>query len=187
MGGTVALRDISLHILDLIENSIRADASIVAVTVEEDPARDVLRVAVEDNGPGIGQPAEVATDPFFTTKVGKKTGLGLSLFKGAAERANGWLVIGRSSLGGTAVEAEMGLNHVDRSPLGDLAETISSVVCTNPLLDLRFRLRVGERTFDLKVADLAKGHRSGGGYGLSLAREVYEKIKQGMESLEVRT
>ena len=178
------MRDLSLHILDLIENSIRAEATIVSVTVEQEPDADRMRILIEDNGPGIDSPYELATDPFYTTKQGKRTGLGLSLFRGAAERAGGGLKLSRSSLGGTAVEVEMRLGHVDRSPLGDLAETISSVVCTNPLLDLRFCLRVGGRTCEVNVADLAKGHRMGQGCGLSLAREVHGMILDGLTSLE---
>ncbi len=68
-----------------MENSIRARASVIAVTVEALPAQDLLRVVVEDNGTGLKVPPEQVLDPFYTTKRGKKTGLGLSLFRAAAE------------------------------------------------------------------------------------------------------
>lgn len=180
------MRDLSLHILDLIENSIRAGASVVAVAVEEIQKDDVLRITIEDNGPGLEVPAEVALDPFYTTKKGKKTGLGLSLLRGAAERAGGRLTLGRSPLGGLAVEATMQLSHVDRSPMGDLAATISSVVCTNPDLDLRFRFCLDGDRCEVNVTDLTKGRKPEEGCGLSLARQVHESIRRGLESLEAR-
>jgi hypothetical protein len=115
----------------------------VAIGVEVDQAADTLRLTIEDNGPGFGVSPEVAANPFFTTKSGKKTGLGLSLFRAAAERAAGTMELGRSPLGGAKVAASMKLSHVDRSPLGDLATTIASIVAANEKLDVRLTL-VGE-------------------------------------------
>ena len=73
------MREIALHVLDLIENSIRAGAAVISVSVDEEPAEDSLVVSVEDDGPGLSVPGDTAVDPFFTTKEGKKTGLGLSM------------------------------------------------------------------------------------------------------------
>jgi hypothetical protein len=156
MEDVFTVRDLSLHILDLIENSIRAAASSIAVTVAGDPSEDTLTIRIDDNGHGFKVAPEVLTDPFFTTKDGKRTGLGLSLFRATAERAEGKLTIGKSELGGAAVEATMQLSHVDRSPMGDLAATIASVVCTNPDLDLSLVCQYGERKVQLRVFDLAK-------------------------------
>ena len=134
------MRELSLHLLDVVDNSIRAGATVVAIGVEVDPAADTLRMTIEDNGPGFSVSPEVAADPFFTTKSGKKTGLGLSLFRAAAERAAGTMELGRSDLGGAKVAASMKLSHVDRSPLGDLAMTIAAIVAANERLDLRLTL-----------------------------------------------
>jgi signal transduction histidine kinase len=137
--GGAGLRDLSLHILDLIENSIAAGATIIRVSIEQRLRGDEMVIAVEDNGHGLSVLPDKAMDPFFTTKSGKHTGLGLSLLKAAAERAGGALSLSRSKLGGLAVEAVMQIHHVDRSPLGDIATTISSMACTNPEIDLRCR------------------------------------------------
>ena len=146
------MRDRSPHILDVIENSIRAEASVISVTIEADRARDLLTIRIEDNGTGLKVPPEVAADPFCTTKGGKRVGLGLALLKGAAERAQGTLRIGRSTLGGASVEAAMRLSHVDRSPMGNLAATMASVVVTNPGLDLR--VHVGSDGVERSVRSL---------------------------------
>lgn len=185
MGGNVTLREISLHILDLIENSIRAGASVIAVAVMEDPVRDILEIIVEDNGPGLNVPFEMATDPFYTTKPGKKTGLGLSLLRFMAEQAGGKLTLDKSKLGGLTVKTTMQLSHIDRNPLGDLAATLSSVVCTNPDLDLRYRICVGERECVVWVAKVADkiAHNDRG--GLTIARHVYQQLTDGLETLEI--
>ncbi|MFB3892834.1 MAG: ATP-binding protein [Phycisphaerae bacterium] len=175
------MRDLSLHILDLIENSIRAKATAVRVTVWADPARDRLSVIVEDNGPGLKVPARVAVDPFYTTKGGKKTGLGLGLFQATTQRAGGNMTLRRSALGGLAVAGWMRLGHVDRSPLGDLAATISTVVCTNPDLHLRVILRAAQTKWELdvkKVArELAADKASPLISGIELATRVSELMK----------
>jgi anti-sigma regulatory factor (Ser/Thr protein kinase) len=146
------MRDLSLHVLDLMENSIRAGASVVSVTVEQDSARNRLRIVVADNGPGLAVPARVATDPFFTTKRGKRTGLGLSLFAAAAERAAGKLALRKSRLGGLSVEATMQLDDVDRAPLGDLATTLATVAAANPGLEIRCRFSAGKRRREMRFS-----------------------------------
>jgi hypothetical protein len=179
------LREISLHILDLIENAIRAGATVIATAVEEEPDQDTLCITVEDNGPGLPVPAEAAADPFFTTKEGKKTGLGLSLLKFRAELAGGCFRLDRSCLGGLAVRASMPLSSIDRSPLGDLAATLASVVCTSPGVELRSRLRVGTREWRVSTADIARGLPVGGRSEIAVARRMKERIAEGLSALHV--
>ena len=179
------MREISLHILDLVENSIRAGASVIEVSLEEEPRRDSLTVCVEDDGPGLPVSGETAADPFFTTKEGKSTGLGLSLFKFRTEQAGGSFQISRSSLGGLAVRASMPLSSVDRSPLGDLAGTLASVVCTNPGIELRSRLRVDDREWSVSTADVVRALPAGQHGGISLARRIRERVSEGLAALNV--
>ncbi len=201
------MRDLSLHLLDLMENSIRAEATVISVTIEQDPAKDKLRIVVEDNGPGLAVSAEQALDPFYTTKAGKRTGLGLSLFQGAAERAGGRVTVGRSPLGGVLVAACMRLSHVDRSPMGDLAATLSSVACTNPEVDLWCRLvRYADeipdsksqipdwqataggrvvREWVVRSSEVEKELPLGGRCGLAVARRLAEKVREGMAAVEI--
>jgi hypothetical protein len=179
------LREISLHILDLIENAIRAGATVIAVAVEEEPDRDMMCVVVEDNGPGLTVPAEIAADPFFTTKEGKSMGLGLSLLKFRTEQAGGSFRMERSCLGGVAVRAVMPLSNVDRSPLGDLAATLASVVCTSPGIELRSRLRVGEREWRVSTAEIVRALPVGARSEIAVARRVKERIAEGLSALHV--
>jgi hypothetical protein len=166
------MRELSLHILDLVENSVRAGASVVFIGVTADDGADSLRICVEDNGPGFGVPAETVFDPFYTTKEGKKMGLGLSLFRGAAERAGGNVWAGPSDmLGGAAIRATMRLGHVDRSPLGNLASSIAGVVCTNPEIDFRVSLNLEGREHFLGSAQLFE---ESGYDSLATAEKVYD-------------
>ncbi len=179
------MRELALHILDLIENAIRAGAARIEVCVDEQPGQDLLAISVEDDGPGLPVPAQEALDPFFTTKEGKKTGLGLALFRFRVEQAGGEVRLERSPLGGLAVRASMRLGHVDRSPLGDLASTLASVVCTNPGVELRSRLRVGRRELSVSSTEVARALPFGTRGDIAVARQVRQKITEGLAALHI--
>jgi hypothetical protein len=148
------LHDLSLHLLDLLENSVRAGATVVATQIAADRDADALTIRVEDDGCGLPVAPEEALDPFFTTKTSKRTGLGLSLFRQAAEAAGGRLEVGPSDLGGTAVTVRMGYTNIDRPPLGDLATSLLVMVATNPQVDFRLDLRDGDESLRLRGGEL---------------------------------
>jgi len=181
------VRDLSLHILDLVENSLRAEATVIAVTVAADARNDRLCVVIEDNGRGLSVTPEQALDPFFTTKTGKRTGLGLSFFRETAERAGGKLALGCSELGGVKVAAEMSLRHIDRSPLGDLAATFASLVCVSPQVDFRFRLCDGRREACLVVREAAKQQGIDLEDGMALARLVSGWVRREQSAMQTLT
>jgi anti-sigma regulatory factor (Ser/Thr protein kinase) len=174
------MRELSLHVLDLMENSIQAGASVVSVTVRQDSAHNRLRIVVADNGPGLAVAAEVAADPFFTTKRGKRTGLGLSLFAAAAERAAGKMVLRKSRMGGLSVEATMQLDHVDRAPLGDLAATLGAVAAANPKLEIRCLLVAGKRRRAAHFGPRSRASCASGSDGLSRAGALAEAVRRGI-------
>jgi hypothetical protein len=149
------MHDLSLYLLDIIENSVRAGATRIHVDVTADRAADSLAITVEDDGPGLPVTPREALDPFYTTKKGKKTGLGLSLFRQAAEAAGGGLSVGCSAeLGGVAVHAWMGLGNVDRPPLGDVATSILTMVATNPEVDFAVDVADGDERTSLRGSEL---------------------------------
>ena len=149
------MHDLSLYLLDILENSVRAGATVIGTTITADRAADELTITIEDDGPGLPVEPEQALDPFFTTKSNKKTGLGLSLFRQAAEAAGGGLSVGRSDeLGGVAVRAWMRLGNVDRPPLGDIAASIATMVVTNPEIEFRVELTDDGARTSLRGADI---------------------------------
>jgi signal transduction histidine kinase len=149
------MHDLSLYLLDILENSVRAGATVIATTIAVDSASDELSIQVEDDGPGLPVEPEQALDPFYTTKTNKKTGLGLSLFRQAAEGAGGDLEVGRSDeLGGVRVAARMSLANVDRPPLGDVAASIATMVVTNPEIEFRVDLTGDGTSTSLRGPDI---------------------------------
>ena len=126
------MREISLHILDIIENSRRAEADLIKLSIEEKIDKNLLKIKIEDNGSGI-EPDKLKdiTDPFITSRTTREVGLGLSLFKSAAETCAGNFKINSEIGKGTKVEAEFQYDHIDRAPLGDMTSTISNFIATN--------------------------------------------------------
>ncbi|MBS2100167.1 sensor histidine kinase [Carboxylicivirga linearis] len=142
------MRDLSMHITDIVQNSVRAQAKLVQLTIEE--KEDWLIFTFEDDGTGMDEETvKKVTDPFFTSRTTRKVGLGLPLFKQNAEMTGGSLVI-FSELGkGTEVKVVMGLNHIDRPPMGDLPSTVAMIITGNPDVDMVFKYIKSDSEFSL--------------------------------------
>jgi len=129
------MREISLHVLDLMENSRDAGASTVEVSVKEDLSGDLLTIDIRDDGRGMSESqAQAALDPFVTSRTTRKVGLGLSLFLAAARRCEGDLIIESEVGKGTRVRAWFKWSHIDRAPIGDMAGTIATFSGLNPAI-----------------------------------------------------
>jgi len=142
------LREIALHLLDIAENSVAANASRVEILVDEDLQNDRLKTVVQDNGNGMDEEILArVTDPFVTSRTTRNVGLGIPLFKAAAEACNGYFTI-NSKLGqGTRLEAEFQHSHIDRMPLGDLSGTMLHLVIGHPDVHWLFQYQVGDNAF----------------------------------------
>ncbi len=130
------MQELSLNILDIAQNSVRAGATLIQIRVEQDTRRDFMSIEIEDNGCGM-TPEQVAhvVDPFYTTRTTRKVGLGVPFFKMAAQMANGEFSIRSAPGEGTLVRGTFVNSHIDRMPLGDMAETVSCLSGCNPDLD----------------------------------------------------
>jgi signal transduction histidine kinase len=139
------MQDLALHILDLIDNSLRAGATRITVRVVEEPAADRLVVEIADNGRGMDRETlSLALDPFFTTKPGKSVGMGLALFAQAARESGGRLEVESSPERGTTLRAVFGLGHPDRKPLGNLEQTVSLLAEAHPEVTFNFDYQIVE-------------------------------------------
>jgi anti-sigma regulatory factor (Ser/Thr protein kinase) len=153
------VRELSLHLLDIVQNALEAGASRVQIIVSEDSQHNRLTIAVEDNGRGMdAETLARVTDPFFTTRKTRHVGLGIPLFKAAAQRCAGDLII-TSQLGqGTRVVAEMQRDHIDRAPLGDIKSTLLSILLmadsNRVTADVRYEQRFDDRAFVLDTKDV---------------------------------
>ncbi len=143
------LRELTLHIVDLVENSIAAGATRVTIEVIEDARADRLTIRVADNGRGMDTDlASRVADPFVTTRTTRRVGLGLPFLKQAAELCNGALTIDSAPGVGTTVTATFQNSHLDRMPMGDLPGTILTLVVGNPQVDFVYRHIVDATTFE---------------------------------------
>lgn len=141
----IVLKDLSLHLLDLAQNSLRAGATLIGFFLDERIEENLLVVEIKDNGRGM-TPEEVAQvmDPFFTTRTTRRVGLGVPLFAAAAQRCGGELTI-RSTLNqGTHLTARFLLNHWDKPPLGDMAGTLITLIAGHPGTDFVYQHRRGK-------------------------------------------
>lgn len=149
------MRELSLNILDIAQNSLSAGAALVSLTVEEDSRADSLVLTVEDNGCGMdADTLQRVRDPFYTTRTTRKVGMGIPLFRMAAEMTGGALDIWSEPGKGTAVTASFGLSHIDRMPLGDMVGTVTALIRLNPHVDFVYRHTVDGRTFQMDTREL---------------------------------
>jgi hypothetical protein len=149
------VRELALHLLDVVENSLAAGARHITIEIDEDLAADRLRIRVTDDGRGMdAETAQRALDPFFTTRTTRHVGLGLPLFKAAAERCNGALQLSSTLGQGTTVRAEFQRSHIDRAPLGDMPSTLLGLLLSDRPAEIRYTHRLGERTFVFDTAQV---------------------------------
>lgn len=144
---SACMRELSLHILDALQNSLEAGATLVELTVDEDLPADRLTITVRDNGQGMDQATLArATDPFFTTRKTRHVGLGIPLFKAATERCNGDFAITSAPGKGATLVATFQHSHIDRAPLGDMVGTLLSFILGG-MCDVRYvhRRRQGDK------------------------------------------
>ena len=149
------MTELSLNILDIAENSVKAGAPLTEITVEADSAQNLLEITIRDNGCGMTEEqVQRVTDPFYTTRTPRKVGLGVPFFKESAEAAGGSFLI-ESKVGvGTTVKASYELDNIDRMPMGDLTATIHTLVTMHEEIDFLFTYRVNENEFVLDTREL---------------------------------
>lgn len=142
------MRELSLHLLDIAENSISAKAKDITIEVIENLQIDLLQLSVQDNG--CGMPPDMAAqviDPFVTTRTTRKVGLGIPLLKEAADMCNGSLVLTSEVGVGTTIVVKFQHSHIDRMPLGDLTTTLLHLLVANPPVHWIFKYRFNENEF----------------------------------------
>ncbi len=144
------MRELSLHILDLAQNSVVAGASALSLLIEQEGRR--LRLVIEDNGCGM-EPDFLAQvcDPFVTTRKTRSVGLGIPLFRQAAEDTGGSFDIRSAPGKGTRLQGLFNIDHLDMMPLGDLGGTFASLVQCNPEMDISLSYTVDGRAFKLST------------------------------------
>ena len=147
------MKDLSMHIIDIVQNSIEAGATAIKLLITEDTSKDEFTIEIADNGRGMDEETIAKViDPFFTTRKTRRIGLGVPLLKAAAERCDGRLALDSSPGKGTHVTALFRHSHIDRAPLGNIIDAVINLVVGSPELDFFFCHKINgqEITFDAK-------------------------------------
>lgn len=149
--------ELSLHILDIAENSTRAGAQHIYISIEEDYTRDVLTISIKDDGSGMSEEMiKKALDPFYTTKKVRRVGLGLPMLADAASRTGGKLILTSKEGCGTYVSVTFGLSHIDRQPLGNIAGTMVTLIAGNPHIEFIYHHRRNDEEYALDTREIKK-------------------------------
>ena len=142
------MQDLSLHILDVAENATRAGGKKIIIKILDDKIKDTLTLSIEDDGKGMDkETVDKALNPFFTTKNSKKVGLGLSLLAQAAQQTGGELKIDSEQGKGTKVTAVFQLSSIDMKPMGNILETMTTLILGNPGTQFILDYKKGDDSF----------------------------------------
>ena len=149
------MRELSLNVLDIAQNSISAGADVIEITVEESTPDSLLTIIIKDNGCGMDEESvKNVMDPFFTTRTTRKVGMGIPLFKMAAEMTGGSLEINSAVGKGTQVKTVFHYDHVDFTPLGDIDSTIVTLITMNSNINFIYTLKADQKEFRLSTQQL---------------------------------
>lgn len=130
------MEDLSLHILDIVENSTKAGADLVEINIKGDTDKDLLQIMIRDNGRGMDpEMVKRVTDPFVTSRTTRRVGMGLSMLEQAAQEAGGDLTVTSGAGMGTEIRATFQASHIDRKPFGDIGSSMISLIVGNPEVD----------------------------------------------------
>ena len=147
--------DLAMHMMDIVQNSIRAQASEIGICFFEESCDHTLTFRVKDNGCGMSrETVEKLADPFFTTRITRRVGLGIPFLKMTCEQSGGSLRVQSEAGACTIVEAVYRTNHPDCLPLGDIAGYMALLLQANPGIHIRFAYRIDQSLFAIDTREL---------------------------------
>ncbi len=179
------MRTLSEHIMDIVQNSVRAEATLIEVIVEENKKNDLCLLTITDNGCGMDdRQLHDAINPFFTSRKTRKVGLGIPLLKQNAETADGELKIDSEVGGGTDITATFQLSHIDKPPLGDVWETLYLLWLSYPKIDLTYRHKTDTGKFELGSGELKEVLGNVSFQQKEIRNGILELIKTNLNEIE---
>lgn len=180
------MTELSLNILDIVQNSLRARADRVEISIRESIAEDILELTISDNGCGIPQHllSEV-DDPFTTSRTTRKIGLGLPLLKHHAQLTGGNIKIWSEAGKGTEVRANFGLSHIDRQPLGDITGVLIILMSANPGMDFLYSHKTDAGMYSFSTIEAKQILETEKLDDYVLLQDLKEMIKENLASISV--
>ena len=149
------MKELSLHILDIAKNSVKAKASVIEIIISEDEGTNLLTIEIKDNGCGMSKEfLEKVRDPFSTTRTTRKVGMGIPLIEAAAVQCGGYVDITSEEGVGTEFKVVFEYNHIDRAPLGDMPGTMQVLISGSPEIDFIYRHEKNGKVFNMDTREL---------------------------------
>lgn len=149
------MKELSLNILDIVENSFKAKAKRIELTIIEDDGEDLLSIEIKDDGSGMGEEIlNSVFDPFTTSSNTKKVGLGLPFLKLESESSGGSVTVESKKGKGTTVRITFKKSHIDRPPLGDIPSTLVTIIATHPEVEFKYKHIVNGKVFEISTKEL---------------------------------
>lgn len=179
------MKTLSDHILDIVQNSVNAEATLIEIMLEENKKLDICAIIINDNGCGMDEVTlEQASNPFFTSRKTRKVGLGIPLLKQNAENANGRFIL-KSEVGkGTNLRAEFQLSNVDKPPLGDIWETYYLTMLSYKNIELVYRHKTEKGEFQLHSSEIRDMLGEVSLQQKEIKKAIIELIKNNLKDIE---
>jgi anti-sigma regulatory factor (Ser/Thr protein kinase) len=179
------LRDLSLHILDVVENSIEAGATRIEITVHEDLKKNRLLLRIKDNGCGLEEDSlSKVLDPFYTTRQTRRVGLGLPLLAQAVKDTGGTISVKSKKGKGTMVTANFKYDHIDRKPLGNIIDTIINLVAGRGVdVDFVYIHRKDRMSFKFDTREIKKHLQDVSINNPEILKFLRDQLETGLEEI----
>jgi hypothetical protein len=179
------MKELALHIMDITQNSVRAKATEIRITINESVINNLLVITITDNGTGMSEEViKKAADPFYTSRTTRKVGMGLPLLKMNAELTGGGMTITSVPGEGTEIKATFTENNIDRPPLGDIAGTIALLISGNPAIDFFFSFIFEKRKWELCTPELREALGDTPVNDLKVVKYLKEMINENIDELK---
>jgi len=147
--------ELALNILDIAYNSIRAHANFIMIQIVDSVQDNVIKIKIQDNGDGMSEDElNKVTDPFFTTRTTRKVGLGIPLLKQNAELTGGYFHIDSQKGVGTVVQTQFVKNHIDTPIMGNIIETMTTLIQANENINYEFEYKTDDIHFLMNTKDM---------------------------------
>ncbi|MCF8380619.1 MAG: ATP-binding protein [Bacteroidales bacterium] len=149
------MKEIAYHILDILQNSLRAEAGDIKLTIEESQRSNSIRICIEDDGKGMEKEMLLKVfDPYTTSRTSRKIGMGLSLLKYQAELSGGGVNVESEKGKGTSVNVWFQKDHIDRQPLGDIAGVVRIMLASGNNCNFFYKHKTDTAEFEISTDEI---------------------------------
>ncbi|WP_232468296.1 ATP-binding protein [Alkalitalea saponilacus] len=181
------MKDLSMHMMDIARNSVRAGAKVVEISLNFQSIDNSMELSISDDGCGMDQETvNKVTDPFVSTRITRKVGLGLPFLKMNAEQTGGSISIDSEPGRGTRVKAGFLRGHIDCIPLGDIPGTVALLICGTPDVDFIIHITQDEKRFNLNSKEVKDELGDVGVYNPEVVNFLREMVKENMEEMSIQ-